>query len=279
MLDVTAHSTAQEDSQMARQAHRRFGQKQAKKSNKEAGRLPRNVAPIEVIIDHIGGRGDGVGKVLYTHKSNEAEHDIFVPASLPGEQLSVRPLSLNAQGIKAQIIEIISSSPDRHKPRCDAFPACGGCRFQHWSETEIRNWKQNRVITFLNQSNVSIGDMRPFYRSPHKSRRRATFHLKCLSDGAIVGFHEYMSHYIIAPHGCVVLHPALLDLQTKLQQFASAHFPIGFAADAHASLLDTHSDRPDTSNICLYIKHISDAQPLSPDLQIKFGEWAASINL
>ena len=66
MLDVTAHSTAQEDSQMARQAHRRFGQKQAKKSNKEAGRLPRNVAPIEVIIDHIGGRGDGVGKVLYT---------------------------------------------------------------------------------------------------------------------------------------------------------------------------------------------------------------------
>ena len=176
------------NSQMARQTHRRPVKKRNKKPNRQAGRLPRNTAPIEVSINHIGGRGDGVGKVLYTHNYNEAVHDIFVPASLPGERLWVQPMSLTAQGIKAQIIEIISPSPNRHAPRCDAFPACGGCRFQHWDETAIRNWKQNLVITFLDRSNVSIGDMRPIYSSPPKSRRRASFHLKCFSGGAVVGF-------------------------------------------------------------------------------------------
>ena len=264
---------------MARQTHRRSGKKRATKLNQHAGRLPRNTAPIEVNINHIGGRGDGVGKVLYKHNYNEAEHDIFVPASLPGERLSVQPLSLTSQGIKAQIIEIISPSPHRYEPRCDVFPACGGCRFQHWDETAIRNWKQSLVITFLNQSKVPIGNMRPFYTSPQKSRRRASFHLKCLSKGAIVGFREYMGQHIIAPHGCVVLHPALMDLQTKLQEFASAHFPAGFAADAHANLLDKHSSHPDGINICLYLDPVSGAQPFSADLLTKLGDWAASINL
>ncbi|MFL2845798.1 MAG: class I SAM-dependent RNA methyltransferase [Candidatus Puniceispirillaceae bacterium] len=264
---------------MARQRHRRSGKKRAIKSNQRAGRLPRNAAPIEVNIDYIGGRGDGVGKALYTHNYNESEHDVFVPASLPGERLLVQPLSLTAQGIKAQIIEIISPSPERHKPRCDVFPACGGCRFQHWDETAIREWKKSLLVTFLMQSNVPIGDMRPFYSSPQKSRRRASFHLKCLADGAIVGFREYMGQHIIALHGCVVLHPALLDLQTKLQQFASANFPAGFAANAHANLLDKHSSYSDDSNICLYLDPISGAKPFSSDLLIKLGDWAASIKL
>jgi 23S rRNA (uracil1939-C5)-methyltransferase len=267
------------NSQMARQSHRRPVKKRTKKQNRQAGRLPRNTAPIEVSINHVGGRGDGVGKVLYTHNYNEAVHDIFVPASLPGEQLWVQPMSLTAQGIKAQIIEIISPSPNRHAPRCDAFPACGGCRFQHWDETAIRNWKQNLVITFLERSNVPIGEMRPIYSSPPRSRRRANFHLKCFSGGAVVGFREYMGHHIIAPYGCVVLHPALLDLQTKLQQFASAHFPAGFAADVHTNLLDKHISNPDDDNICLSLNPISSAKPLSSDLLAKLGDWAANINL
>ena len=264
---------------MARQTHRRSGKKRGIKSNQQVCRLPRNAAPIEVNINHIGGRGDGVGKVLYTHNYNEAEHDIFVPASLPGERLLVQPLSLTPQGIKAQIIEIISPSPDRHKPRCHVFPACGGCRFQHWDETAIRDWKQSLLLTFLNRSNVPIGDIRPFYSSPQKSRRRASFHLKCLADGAIVGFREYMGQHIVALHGCVVLHPALLDLQTKLQQFASTNFPTGFAANAHANLLDKHSSYPDDGNICLYLEPIYRDWPFSSDLLVKLGNWAASIKL
>ena len=79
--------------------------------NRLAGRLPRNAAPIEVTISHIGGRGDGVGRCQYTHNYVESDYDIFVPASLPGEQVLVQPLSLSRQGIKARIIELKMASP------------------------------------------------------------------------------------------------------------------------------------------------------------------------
>ena len=211
------------NSQMARQSHRRPVKKRTKKPNRQAGRLPRNTAPIEVSINHVGGRGDGVGNVLYTHTYNEAVHDIFVPASLPGEQLWVQPKSLTTQGIKAQIIEIISPSPNRHTPRCDAFPACGGCRFQHWDETAIRNWKQNLVITCLERSNVPLASCGPLQFTA-KSRRRATFHLKCFSSGAVVGFRIYGPTYCCALWLCCPA-PGLAGFANKVAAICQLIFP------------------------------------------------------
>ena len=255
-----SHLTNKGDQQMARQSNRKPSKKRSAKSNQMAGRLPRNAPPIEVTISHIGGRGDGIAKALYTHNYSEAEHDVFVPASLPGERLLVQPLSLTSQGIKARIIELYTPSPDRHSPRCDAFPACGGCRFQHWDETEISNWKSALVATFLDRAKIKAGTIRPLYSSPLKSRRRASFHLKCIADGAIVGFREHMGQHIVSPDGCAVLHPNLLALQDALQDFASTHLPAGFAADAHANLLDRSTGNAKDSNICLYIEPISGAK-------------------
>ena len=264
---------------MARHTLRRSNNKRTTKSNQLKGQLPRNTPPITVTISHIGGRGDGIGKAHYLHNDIQEERDVFVPASLPGEQLSVQPLSLNAQGIKARIIELHSTSPNRHVPRCDAFPACGGCRFQHWEETAISKWKQDLVTRFLDRVNVAIGDVKPFYHSPPNSRRRASFHLKCLAKGAIVGFREHMGEHIIAPIGCVVLHPALLTLQTHLQKFATANLPIGFAANASANLLGRASGAGNDHNICLYLEPISGAQPFTSDLLTKLTEWASDNNL
>ena len=264
---------------MARHTHRKSGKKRSIKSNQMAGRLPRNAAPIEVTISHIGARGDGIGKALYTHNYNALEYDVFVPASLPGERLLVQPLSLTAQGIKARIIELQSPSPQRHAPRCNAFPACGGCRFQHWDEAEIGRWKTALVGKFLDRANVSAGSIRPLYSSPAKSRRRASFHLKCLADGAVVGFREHMGQHIVSPDQCAILHPSLLELQSALQKFASAHLPAGFAADAHANLLDCRTGSTDDNNICLYLEPISGAQPWNPDMLASLGDWAATLNL
>ena len=79
-----SHFSNKGDQQMARQSNRKPSKKRSAKSNQMAGRLPRNAPPIEVTISHIGGRGDGIAKALYTHNYSEAEHDVFVPASLPG---------------------------------------------------------------------------------------------------------------------------------------------------------------------------------------------------
>ena len=209
-----------------------------RRAKRNDGHLPRNAPPLEVEITHIGGRGDGVGTASYTHKYETGAHTVFVPTSLPGEIVLAQPLSINAQGIKTRILELVRQSEERQTPGCKSFPACGGCNFQHWSRPAIAHWKNDLVAHFLSRHDLSPGDIRPIQSSPPASRRRATFQIKRLHDSAIVGFHERNSHHIVAPDGCVILEPALIDLQSALHDFANTHLDPGNVLTAHANLLD-----------------------------------------
>ena len=209
-----------------------------RRAKRNDGHLPRNAPPLEVEITHIGGRGDGVGTASYTHKYETDAHTVFVPTSLPGEIVLAQPLSINAQGIKTRILELVRQSEERQTPGCKSFPACGGCNFQHWSRPAIAHWKNNLVAHFLSRHDLSPGNIRPMQSSPPASRRRATFQIKRLHDSAIVGFHERNSHHIVAPDGCVILEPALIDLQSALEDFANTHLDPGNVLTAHANLLD-----------------------------------------
>ena len=249
-----------------------------KRNLRNKGRLPRNAAPIAVTITHIGARGDGVGRVRYTHNYQEAEHSVFVPATLPGENIIVQPLSISKQGIRARILELNSTSPSRQNPQCNAFPACGGCNFQHWTPEEIESWKYQLVATHLERAQVSAASIRPALMSPAKSRRRASFHIKRLADTAVVGFHERMGKHIIDPDGCTIIDPRLARLKTALIEFSLAHLPIGATLEAQANLLATEDHAP-YDGVCLYLRNNS-AQPLwTSELQRTLCRWAATQRL
>ena len=253
----------------------RFSQK---KPLRNEGRLPRNAAPIAVTITHIGGRGDGVGTVRYTHNYRDAEHSVFVPASLPGEDIIVQPLSISKQGIKARILELNSTAPSRQNPQCNAFPACGGCSFQHWTPAEIRLWKHHLLVKHLERANVSTASIRPVLTSPAKSRRRASFHIKRLANKAVVGFHERMGTHIIDPDGCSIIDPRLASLKTALVEFSLAHLPTGATLEVKANLLEKEDCAAHTG-LCLYLQNKA-AQPLwTKDIQRALSKWAASQRL
>ena len=249
-----------------------------KRNPRKEGRLPRNAAPITVTITHIGGRGDGVGTARYKHNYQESEHSVFVPASLPGEKVIVQPLSISKQGIKARILELNSSAPSRQIPQCNAFPECGGCRFQHWTPAEIEAWKYQLVATYLERAHISTASIRPVLTSPAKSRRRASFHIKRHADTAVVGFHERMGTYIVDPAGCTIIDPRLASLKTALAEFSLAHLPIGATLEAQANLLATEDGAPHTG-LCLYLKN-KVAQPLwTVDIERELCGWAATHRL
>ena len=249
-----------------------------KRNPRNEGRLPRNATPISVTIKHIGGRGDGVGTVRYTHNHHEAEHSVFVPASLPGENIIVQPLAISKQGMKARILELKSVAPSRQTPQCAAFPACGGCSFQHWSPAEIEVWKHQLLVTHLERAHVSAASIRPALTSPAKSRRRASFHIKRLADTAVVGFHERMGTHIVDPIGCTILDPRLANLKTALVEFSLAYLPIGATLEAQANVLVKDGSAPHTG-LCLYLRHKA-AQPLwTTEIQRALCGWAVTQRL
>ncbi len=201
-------------------------------------RLPRNAPPVELEISHIGGRGDGVGKADYRHNHIASEHSVFVPATLPGERVLAQPVSISGQGIRTIPSEILSASPDRRDPDCAAFPACGGCSFQHWRDDPVTAWKEGLVTGFLGRAGVALPDFTPPHVSPRQARRRATFHLKRLTGGVAAGFLERGSDRIVLPEGCSVLAPSLMKLLANLAELAADRFPLGLTIDAQANDLD-----------------------------------------
>ena len=230
-----------------RSAHGQGGRKRnGNQRNRPDGRLPRNAPPLQLQISHIGGRGDGVGRASYTHHYRTADHNVFVPATLPGEDVLAQPLSLTAQGIRCVPQEILTPSPERRDPDCDAFPACGGCTFQHWQDEPVTRWKRTQLDSFLQRENISPAHHLDPHISPRNSRRRATFHLKRLASGVAAGFLERGSSHIITPAGCSVLRPELAALLPALAECAGRHFPLGITIDAAANCLD--------NGICLLLR-------------------------
>ena len=218
----------------------------ANKRNRSDGRLPRNAPPLQLQISHIGGRGDGVGRAGYTHNYRNADHNVFVPATLPGEDILAQPLSLTAQGIRCVPQEILTPSPERRDPDCDAFPACGGCTFQHWQDDPVTLWKEAQLDSFLQRENISPVHRLAPHISPRNSRRRATFHLKRLASGVAAGFLERGSSHIITPTGCSILRLELATILPALAGHAGRHFPLGVTIDAAANCLD--------NGICLLLR-------------------------
>lgn len=211
-----------------------------------SGKLPRNAPPIELAISHVGGRGDGVGRAPYKHNHITEDHAVFVPATLPGEQVVAQPQTINGQGIRAGLHEIVTPSPDRREPDCKAFPACGGCSFQHWRDEAVTAWKQDMVTGFLTRADVPFPDLVAPHVAPRQSRRRASFHLKRLTGGVAAGFLERGADRIVTPQDCSILEPALAALLAQLAELAATRFPVGVPVDAQANMLD--------NGICLLLQ-------------------------
>ena len=238
------------------------------KPSRRDGRLPRNAPPLQLQITHVGGRGDGVGRASYTHQYRTAEHNIFVPATLAGEDVIATPLSLTSQGIRCAPQEILTPAADRREPDCDAFPACGGCTFQHWQDAPAIAWKESQLDSFLNRAGIAPATRHAAHVSPRHSRRRAVFHLKRLATGVAAGFLERGSSHIVTPAGCTVLRPDLAALLPRLAELADRHFPVGVPVDAAANCLD--------NGICLLLRG---PQGWHDGILERLATWADSIGL
>ncbi len=181
---------------------------------------------------------------------------IFVPYGIPGEQLRVRIIQDKGRFAVAELVEVLTESPDRVEPNCPYFGngLCGGCQFQQIDYAKQLELKQQIVQDQLTRlGGLSDATVHPTIASPavYGYRSHATFHV---APNGHLGFIKTDHRTVLPVDECLLLSPTLRaafeDAQTEhfksgtRIRFQSGsdnkpiHFPIGSVTDDVAEPLE-----------------------------------------
>lgn len=153
---------------------------------------PRNFVPtpfsyhqeLELTIEALSNQGAGVGRV--------DNWVVFVPYTLPGERVRARVYRNEKNCSMADLIEVLTPSPQRVTPRCKIFGYCGGCQYQHLNYDAQLEWKTAQVADLLRlQAGMKL-PVKPAIASPkiYGYRSKITPHFHKPKDAKIgnIGF-------------------------------------------------------------------------------------------
>lgn len=160
---------------------------------------------MRLTIERLGHLGDGIGP-----------GPVYAPRTLPGEEVEG---ALSGDRIDAP--SIVTPSPDRRRPPCPHYTACGGCALMHATDGFVAGWKEQVVAGALAAQGLSTA-MRPILTSPERSRRRATLAGRRTKKATIVGFHGRASGTLVNLTDCALLAPALMQSLPTLASVTAA---------------------------------------------------------
>jgi 23S rRNA (uracil1939-C5)-methyltransferase len=183
----------------------------------------------------MGSEGDGIGRL-------PDGTPLYVPLTLPGEQVLARPLRTIGDGWHAAAETIEDSSDARVDPPCRHFGRCGGCVLQHWRDADYRAWKAGMLSFALRQTGFTVPDPLDFHPGLPGERRRIDFAVRRAGGRIILGLHGPRSAEIIDLTDCLVLHPTLMALMAPLRSLLSGLRAVRREASLVVNLLDSGPD-------------------------------------
>ena len=155
---------------------------------------------ISVDITRLDSNGCGVA--TYQNKP------VFIEGTLVGEKINVNIVEFKSKYSKANISEIISSSPHRVEPKCKHFKQCGGCDIQHLHYNQHMLFKQQKVTDLFarNKIDALLPWYEPIIGKQWNYRRKARIGVQYNKLGeAIVGFRQKKSNTLTNIKSCLVL--------------------------------------------------------------------------
>lgn len=159
-------------------------------------------------VERLGRKGDGVavgsgGRAL-------------AALTLPGEVIEGE-----AENGRIASPRIVTPAPERVRPPCPHYRACGGCALMHGSEAFVKAWKVGVVTEALRAQGLSA-PIAGVHVSPPRSRRRAVLSGRRTKKGALLGFHARASDVIVDIADCHVLRPGIQSALPLLRRLVVA---------------------------------------------------------
>lgn len=142
---------------------------------------------IELEISTLTNRGIGLGRIELPPSATPSESPapaskdpkaksgwvVMVPFCLPGERVRARIFRNQKNFSEADLIEVLTPSPDRITPRCPIFGQCGGCQYQHFDYNAQLNWKRQQVSELLEHMADLKHEVNPVISSPQQFNYRS----------------------------------------------------------------------------------------------------------
>jgi tRNA/tmRNA/rRNA uracil-C5-methylase (TrmA/RlmC/RlmD family) len=132
---------------------------------------------IELEIATLTNMGQGLGRL--------DGWVVMVAFALPGERVRARVFRNEKNFSEADLVEVLTPSPDRVEPRCPIFGQCGGCQYQNLTYTAQLRWKRQQVAELLKHMAKVEHEVLPVIGSPveYGYRSKITPHFEAPRDG------------------------------------------------------------------------------------------------
>ena len=229
-------------------------------------KLHTNIENKLLTINYIGSRGEGVSKLTTEINYEHSDYNFFIPFTLPGETVVVKPTVFSSEGVRADLVEIKLPSPKRIEPKCEHFFQCGGCLLQHWNFEDYSLWKINKIsLPILKISPTTY--IKKIKTSLIRSRRHAKLKAKKNKSNTIIGFNEYRSKFITKINKCLIIDLELENFIHQLEMPLHQLLDEGDEVNIHTNLLDngvdlliTDIDKIDQNKLSIFIGAVANTR-------------------
>lgn len=185
-------------------------------------------------MTEVGARGDGLASL--------DGRPLYVPLTLPGERVRVRPGESRGDGRVAVLDAVLTPAAERVEPPCPHFGTCGGCQLQHMAPAALAAWKRDLVVQALGRRGFAEAAVAETVSIAPGSRRRATFALAGSGRSLTLGFNARASHRVVAIDQCLLPEAALWALVEPLRALLAGLPTPGKGGDVTVTLTDSGTD-------------------------------------
>ena len=167
---------------------------------------------LEIDVKRMGINGEGIG--YYERLA------IFIDNALPGEKVLAQITEVYPNRAIAKVLETIEKSPNRVKPLCPVYDACGGCQVQHFDYNAMLLQKKDIIKKaldrYVKRYDAHIISDTIGMDNPKNYRNKASLPLRLIDNKNRFGMFARNSNAFVPINTCGVQHTKINDIFTTM---------------------------------------------------------------
>lgn len=168
-----------------------------------------------VLIEDLGKDGEGVGRA--------GGRVVFVPGATIGDRVRVRFPDDRRAYARAELVEIVETSPLRETPACPIASLCGGCQTMDLDYGAELAAKERRLKDALRRiGRLPDPPVEPIVGATRilRYREKATMPAGMGPEGIVFGYYARGTHHLVPVDDCLVLDEAVQEAAHRVRDVA-----------------------------------------------------------